>query len=135
MVVLFYPFLLPHCYLGKSMSGSYYCNVHISNHMCLFLVGRPTDSSKNVSQQNSKVEEFWDELNQEEDCLYGSSPPRTPRQMKRMSSKHLRASQNRAVGRSSLKGKMFLISSNFFAEMSHKFFLTQIIGSTSLYYT
>lgn len=87
-----------------------------------FLVGRPTDSPKNVSQQNSKVEELWDELSQEEDGLYGTSPPYTPRQMKRMSSKHLRGSQNRAGGRSPVKGKMPLFSSNFTAEMSQSCF-------------
>lgn len=79
-------------------------------HMCLLLVRRQTDSPKNVSQQNSNVEESWDELSQEEDCLYGASPPCTPRQMKRMSGKHLRGSQNRAVGRSPVKGKMPLFS-------------------------
>ncbi|XP_017316970.1 mitogen-activated protein kinase kinase kinase 4 isoform X3 [Ictalurus punctatus] len=67
--------------------------------------GRPTDSQKNVPQQNSKVEELWDELSQDEDYVYGTSPPCTPRQMKRMSGKHLRGNQNRAVGRSPVKEK------------------------------
>ncbi|KAF7686951.1 mitogen-activated protein kinase kinase kinase 4 isoform X1 [Silurus meridionalis] len=67
--------------------------------------GRPIDSPKNVSQQNSKAEEMWDELSQEEDCLYGASPPRNPRQIKRMSGKHLRGGQSRAVGRSPVKDK------------------------------
>lgn len=84
--------------------------------MCLFPVGRPTDSQKNVPQQNSKVEELWDELSQDEDYVYGTSPPCTPRQMKRMSGKHLRGNQNRAVGRSPVKGKLPLFSSNFTAE-------------------
>lgn len=80
--------------------------------MCLCLVRRPTDSPKNVSQRSSKVEELWDDLSQEEDCPYSTSPPCTRRETKRMPGKHLRASQNRAVGRSPVKGKMPLFSPN-----------------------
>ncbi|GAA6094351.1 mitogen-activated protein kinase kinase kinase 4 isoform X1 [Tachysurus ichikawai] len=68
--------------------------------------GRLTNSPKNVSQQNSNVEELWDQLSQEEDSLYSASPPCTPRQMKRMSGKHLRGTQNRAIGRSPVKEKV-----------------------------
>uniref|UniRef100_A0A672SAZ3 Mitogen-activated protein kinase kinase kinase 4 n=1 Tax=Sinocyclocheilus grahami TaxID=75366 RepID=A0A672SAZ3_SINGR len=43
--------------------------------------------------QNTEVDESWDEPSQEEETLYSTSPPRTPRQMKRMSNKHQRNSQ------------------------------------------
>ncbi|XP_059373204.1 mitogen-activated protein kinase kinase kinase 4-like isoform X2 [Carassius carassius] len=59
---------------------------------------RLKNSSKDVSQQNTEVDESWDEPSQEEETLYSTSPPRTPRQMKRMSNKHQRNSQG-------LKGK------------------------------
>uniref|UniRef100_A0A672SAZ9 Mitogen-activated protein kinase kinase kinase 4-like n=1 Tax=Sinocyclocheilus grahami TaxID=75366 RepID=A0A672SAZ9_SINGR len=39
------------------------------------------------------AESSWDEPSQEEETLYSTSPPRTPRQMKRMSNKHQRNSQ------------------------------------------
>ncbi|KAK2865668.1 hypothetical protein Q7C36_001724 [Tachysurus vachellii] len=74
--------------------------------------GRPTNSPKNVSHQNSNVEELWDQLSQEEDSLYSASPPYTPRQMKRMSGKHLRGTQNRAIGRSPVKEKVLSSSSS-----------------------
>uniref|UniRef100_A0A673M638 Mitogen-activated protein kinase kinase kinase 4 n=1 Tax=Sinocyclocheilus rhinocerous TaxID=307959 RepID=A0A673M638_9TELE len=51
------------------------------------------DSSKDVPQQNTEVDESWDEPSQEEETLYSTSPPRTPRQIKRMSNKHQRSSQ------------------------------------------
>ncbi|XP_026133927.1 mitogen-activated protein kinase kinase kinase 4-like isoform X2 [Carassius auratus] len=54
---------------------------------------RLKDSSKDVPQQNTEVDESWDEPSQEEETLYSTSPPRTPRQMKRMSNKHQRNSQ------------------------------------------
>ena len=44
-----------------------------------------------------------DEANTEN--LYGTSPPSTPRQMKRMSSKHQRNSVGRPAGRANLKGQ------------------------------
>uniref|UniRef100_A0A671QDQ6 Mitogen-activated protein kinase kinase kinase 4 n=1 Tax=Sinocyclocheilus anshuiensis TaxID=1608454 RepID=A0A671QDQ6_9TELE len=47
----------------------------------------------NVPQQNTEVDESWDEPSQEEETLYSTSPPRTPRQIKRMSNKHQRSSQ------------------------------------------
>uniref|UniRef100_A0A7N4PWK7 Mitogen-activated protein kinase kinase kinase 4 n=1 Tax=Sarcophilus harrisii TaxID=9305 RepID=A0A7N4PWK7_SARHA len=52
----------------------------------------------------SDPEEFSDETNTEN--LYGASPPSTPRQMKRMSTKHQRNNVGRPSGRSSLKEKM-----------------------------
>ncbi|XP_066507386.1 mitogen-activated protein kinase kinase kinase 4 isoform X2 [Hoplias malabaricus] len=66
---------------------------------------RPTDPPKDASRQNTESDELWDELSQEEESFYGDSPPRTPRQMKRMSGKHQRGSQNRAAGRSPIKEK------------------------------
>ncbi|XP_056110967.1 mitogen-activated protein kinase kinase kinase 4 isoform X1 [Rhinichthys klamathensis goyatoka] len=54
---------------------------------------RLKDSSKDVPQQNTEVDESWDEPSQEEENLYSTSPPRTPRQIKRMSNKHQRNSQ------------------------------------------
>uniref|UniRef100_A0A8C2KTX5 Mitogen-activated protein kinase kinase kinase 4 n=1 Tax=Cyprinus carpio TaxID=7962 RepID=A0A8C2KTX5_CYPCA len=51
------------------------------------------DSSKDVPQQNTEVEESWDEPSQEEETLYCTSPPRNSRQIKRMSNKHQRSSQ------------------------------------------
>ncbi|XP_054451451.1 mitogen-activated protein kinase kinase kinase 4 isoform X5 [Pteronotus mesoamericanus] len=52
----------------------------------------------------SDVEEFSDETNSEN--LYGTSPPSTPRQMKRLSAKHQRNALGRPASRSSLKEKM-----------------------------
>uniref|UniRef100_A0A672SBK0 Mitogen-activated protein kinase kinase kinase 4 n=1 Tax=Sinocyclocheilus grahami TaxID=75366 RepID=A0A672SBK0_SINGR len=66
---------------------------------------RLKDSSKDVPQQNTEVDESWDEPSQEEETLYSTSPPRTPRQMKRMSNKHQRNSQGS-------KGKEKLCSSS-----------------------
>uniref|UniRef100_A0A8D3BWK8 Mitogen-activated protein kinase kinase kinase 4 n=1 Tax=Scophthalmus maximus TaxID=52904 RepID=A0A8D3BWK8_SCOMX len=53
-----------------------------------------------ASQQNSKVDDSWDSPSEEEEALYGASPPYTPRQMKRMSGKHQRNSQVKSAGRS-----------------------------------
>ncbi|XP_008276953.1 mitogen-activated protein kinase kinase kinase 4 isoform X3 [Stegastes partitus] len=55
---------------------------------------------KDASQQNSEVDESWDSPSEEEEALYGTSPPYTSRQMKRMSGKHQRNSQARSAGRS-----------------------------------
>uniref|UniRef100_A0A8B9I0V2 Mitogen-activated protein kinase kinase kinase 4 n=1 Tax=Astyanax mexicanus TaxID=7994 RepID=A0A8B9I0V2_ASTMX len=68
--------------------------------MCLVcflfcLLHRPTDPPKDESRQNSELDELWDGLTQEEESFYSTSPPRTPRQMKRMSGKHQRGSQGR----------------------------------------
>ncbi|XP_059421923.1 mitogen-activated protein kinase kinase kinase 4 isoform X2 [Carassius carassius] len=54
---------------------------------------RLKDSSKDVPQQNTDVDEPWDEPSQEEETLYSTSPPRTSRQIKRMSNKHQRSVQ------------------------------------------
>ncbi|XP_076598523.1 mitogen-activated protein kinase kinase kinase 4 isoform X3 [Chaetodon auriga] len=64
---------------------------------------KPSRQAKPVedaSQQNSEVGESWDSPSEEEETLYGTSPPYTPRQMKRMSGKHQRNSQARSAGRS-----------------------------------
>uniref|UniRef100_A0A8C7GGU7 Mitogen-activated protein kinase kinase kinase 4 n=1 Tax=Oncorhynchus kisutch TaxID=8019 RepID=A0A8C7GGU7_ONCKI len=47
-----------------------------------------------------EVEDFWYEPSEEEEALYGTSPPYTSRQMKRMSGKHQKNSQARSAGRS-----------------------------------
>ncbi|XP_028279313.1 mitogen-activated protein kinase kinase kinase 4 isoform X2 [Parambassis ranga] len=55
---------------------------------------------EDASQQNSE-EESWDSPSEEEEPLYGTSPPYTHRQMKRMSGKHhQRNNQARSTGRS-----------------------------------
>lgn len=51
----------------------------------------------------SDPEDFSDETNTEN--LYGTSPPSTPRQMKRLSAKHQRNSAGRPASRSNLKGE------------------------------
>uniref|UniRef100_A0A4W6EEA5 Mitogen-activated protein kinase kinase kinase 4 n=1 Tax=Lates calcarifer TaxID=8187 RepID=A0A4W6EEA5_LATCA len=52
---------------------------------------------EDASQQNSEVDESWDSPSEEEEALYGTSPPYTPRQMKRMSGKLQRNSQARSA--------------------------------------
>ncbi|XP_062257026.1 mitogen-activated protein kinase kinase kinase 4 isoform X1 [Platichthys flesus] len=64
---------------------------------------KPSRQSKPVqdaSQKNSEMDEFQDSPSEEEEAMYGTSPPRTPRQMKRMSGKHQRNSQAKTSGRS-----------------------------------
>lgn len=63
--------------------------------VCVFLcfLCRLRDSSKDVPQQNTDVDESWDESIQEEEALYGTSPPLTSRQIKRSSNKQQRAGQ------------------------------------------
>ncbi|XP_035519188.1 mitogen-activated protein kinase kinase kinase 4 isoform X4 [Morone saxatilis] len=64
---------------------------------------KPSRQAKPVedaSQQNSEVCESWDSPSEEEEALYGTSPPYTPRQMKRMSGKHQRNIQAKSAGRS-----------------------------------
>ncbi|XP_071337008.1 mitogen-activated protein kinase kinase kinase 4 isoform X2 [Trachinotus anak] len=61
---------------------------------------RQTKPVENASQQNFEVDESYDSPSEEEEALYGTSPPFTPRQMKRMSGKHQRNSQARSAGRS-----------------------------------
>ncbi|XP_045150351.1 mitogen-activated protein kinase kinase kinase 4 isoform X1 [Echinops telfairi] len=56
----------------------------------------------------SDLEDFSDETNAE--TLYGTSPPSTPRQMKRMSAKHQRNSVGKPSSRANLKEKMSVLS-------------------------
>ncbi|XP_038593473.1 mitogen-activated protein kinase kinase kinase 4 isoform X3 [Micropterus salmoides] len=67
---------------------------------------RPAKPGEDASQQNSEVRECWDSPSEEEEPLYGTSPPYTPRQMKRMSGKHHRNSQARNTGRSPNKADL-----------------------------
>ncbi|XP_030011757.1 mitogen-activated protein kinase kinase kinase 4 isoform X2 [Sphaeramia orbicularis] len=64
---------------------------------------RQNNPLDDASQQN-EAEESWD--SEGEEALYGTSPPRTPRQMKRMSGKHQRNSQARIGGRSPIKSDL-----------------------------
>lgn len=84
---------LHHAYLVKRNSG---------------LAMEPPDRNKpsrqanqlgDVSQQN-EVNESWDSPSEEEEAVYGTSPPYNPRQVKRMSGKHQRNSHARSGGRS-----------------------------------
>ena len=68
-------------------------------------VNRQAEGGEDASQQNSEVGESWDSPSEEEEALYSTSPPCTPRQMKRMSGKHQRNSQARSAGRSPNKSK------------------------------
>uniref|UniRef100_A0A8C5H7I2 Mitogen-activated protein kinase kinase kinase 4 n=1 Tax=Gouania willdenowi TaxID=441366 RepID=A0A8C5H7I2_GOUWI len=56
------------------------------------------------SKHLSEVDEPWESPSEEEEPLYGTSPPCTNRQMKRMSSKHYRNIQTKSGGRSPNKG-------------------------------
>uniref|UniRef100_A0A672J5K5 Mitogen-activated protein kinase kinase kinase 4 n=1 Tax=Salarias fasciatus TaxID=181472 RepID=A0A672J5K5_SALFA len=67
------------------------------------LAAKPVEDA---SQQNSEVDEPWESPSEEEEPLYGTSPPYTSRQMKRMSGKHQRNSQARSAGRSPNKGEL-----------------------------
>lgn len=68
------------------------------------LLNRQARPVEDGSQQNSEVEESWDSPSEEEEALYGTSPPYTHRQLKRMSGKHQRTSQMKSAGRSPIKG-------------------------------
>lgn len=71
-----------------------------------FHVDRQPKPVEDASQQNSEMDESWDSPSEEEEALYGTSPPYTHRQMKRMSGKHQRNSQTRSTGRSPNKSKL-----------------------------
>lgn len=64
---------------------------------------------EDASQQNSEVGESWDSPSEEEEAMYGTTPPYTPRQMKRMSGKHQRNSQARGAVRSPNKGMLYFV--------------------------
>lgn len=59
------------------------------------------DATSKISE--SDPEELSDEAST--DTFYGASPPSTPRQMKRMSTKHQKNNVGRPAGRSTLKGR------------------------------
>ncbi|XP_031158879.1 mitogen-activated protein kinase kinase kinase 4 isoform X3 [Sander lucioperca] len=61
---------------------------------------RQASPVEDASQQNSEVDESWDSPSEEEEALYGTTPPYTTRQMKRMSGKHQRNNPARSAGRS-----------------------------------
>ncbi|KAH0622433.1 hypothetical protein JD844_024736 [Phrynosoma platyrhinos] len=63
---------------------------------------RPQDVTCKISE--SDPEELSDEASAE--AFYGTSPPSTPRQMKRLSTKHLKNNVGRPTSRSALKEKM-----------------------------
>ncbi|KAF4794858.1 mitogen activated protein kinase kinase kinase 4 [Turdus rufiventris] len=63
---------------------------------------RSGDATSKISE--SDPEELSDEASA--DTFYGTSPPSTPRQMKRMSTKHQKNNVSRPAGRSTLKEKM-----------------------------
>uniref|UniRef100_A0A8C3RDK2 Mitogen-activated protein kinase kinase kinase 4 n=1 Tax=Cyanoderma ruficeps TaxID=181631 RepID=A0A8C3RDK2_9PASS len=63
---------------------------------------RSGDAPSKISE--SDPEELSDEASA--DTFYGASPPSTPRQMKRMSTKHQKNNVSRPAGRSTLKEKM-----------------------------
>ncbi|XP_063163884.1 mitogen-activated protein kinase kinase kinase 4 isoform X5 [Candoia aspera] len=60
------------------------------------------DATCKISE--SDTEDLSDEANPE--TFYGTSPPSTPRQMKRMSTKHLKSNTGKLTTRSALKEKM-----------------------------
>lgn len=62
---------------------------------------RSGDATSKISE--SDPEELSDEASA--DTFYGTSPPSTPRQMKRMSTKHQKNNVSRPAGRSTLKGR------------------------------
>ncbi|XP_020664640.3 mitogen-activated protein kinase kinase kinase 4 isoform X2 [Pogona vitticeps] len=73
---------------------------------CSSSARRQECKSEDVSCKNfeSDPEELSDEANT--DIFYGTSPPSTPRQMKRLSTKHLKSNTGRPTSRSTLKEKM-----------------------------
>ncbi|XP_065446452.1 mitogen-activated protein kinase kinase kinase 4 isoform X13 [Chrysemys picta bellii] len=68
--------------------------------------GRPECKSEDVACKisESEPEELSDEASA--DIFYGTSPPSTPRQMKRMSTKHQKNNVGKPTSRSTLKEKM-----------------------------
>uniref|UniRef100_A0AAX7U1U2 Mitogen-activated protein kinase kinase kinase 4 n=1 Tax=Astatotilapia calliptera TaxID=8154 RepID=A0AAX7U1U2_ASTCA len=58
---------------------------------------------EDASLRSQEVAESCDSPSEEEEALYGTSPPYNARQVKHMSSKHLRNSQGRSAGGSSNK--------------------------------
>uniref|UniRef100_A0A674AUD0 Mitogen-activated protein kinase kinase kinase 4 n=1 Tax=Salmo trutta TaxID=8032 RepID=A0A674AUD0_SALTR len=75
------------------------------------LDGRPSQTTHYQSDvpRNCEVEELWDKRSKEEEALHSTSPPCTPRQMKRMSGKHQKNRQGQ--GRSARPDKQMSPSS------------------------
>lgn len=69
---------------------------------------------EDASLQSQEVAESCDSPSEEEEALYGTSPPYNARQMKHMSSKHPRNSQGRSAGGSPNKCKLV---NRFYREM------------------
>ena len=69
-------------------------------------VDRPAKPVGDESSQISAVDDTWDSPSEEEEVMYGATPPYSSRQMKRMSGKHQRNIQSRTAGRSPNKGKL-----------------------------
>ncbi|KAK2921983.1 hypothetical protein Q8A73_001468 [Channa argus] len=70
------------------------------------MVARQARPVEDESQKNSEADESWDTPSEEEDPLFGTSPPYTSRQIKRMSGKHQRNSQGRSVCQSTHKADL-----------------------------
>ncbi|XP_013922243.1 PREDICTED: mitogen-activated protein kinase kinase kinase 4 isoform X4 [Thamnophis sirtalis] len=75
------------------------CSCSASRQEC-----RLEDATCKISE--SDTEDLSDEANTE--TFYGTSPPSTPRQMKRLSTKHLKSNVGKPTNRSALKEKMSL---------------------------
>ncbi|XP_026531029.1 mitogen-activated protein kinase kinase kinase 4 isoform X2 [Notechis scutatus] len=73
------------------------CSCSASRQECRF-----EDATCKISE--SDTEDLSDEANTE--TFYGTSPPSTPRQMKRLSTKHLKSNVGKLTNRSALKEKM-----------------------------
>ncbi|XP_026560872.1 mitogen-activated protein kinase kinase kinase 4 isoform X2 [Pseudonaja textilis] len=73
------------------------CSCSASRQECRF-----EDATCKISE--SDTEDLSDEANSE--TFYGTSPPSTPRQMKRLSTKHLKSNVGKLTNRSALKEKM-----------------------------
>ncbi|XP_029031796.1 mitogen-activated protein kinase kinase kinase 4 isoform X2 [Betta splendens] len=63
-------------------------------------------SGEDASQENSEMDENWDSPSEDDEAVYGTSPPYSSRQMKRMSGKHQRNSQAKSTGRSPHKAEL-----------------------------
>lgn len=80
----------------------------------LSCVRRQAKPAEDASQQNCGLGGLLDSPSEEDEALYGTSPPCTPRQMKRMSGKHQRNNQARSAGRSPNKGELGFIFHSLF---------------------
>ncbi|KAJ8385485.1 hypothetical protein AAFF_G00185810 [Aldrovandia affinis] len=60
---------------------------------------RQDHPAEDAQARSSEADEMWEDSGEEEDVSYSTSPPCTPRQMKRMSGKHQRNPNSRAASR------------------------------------